>query len=97
MEAHESTRSLSFSSKDDNDSALSSAPQSLSPQPRDIWEVESKPAIDLKEFDFLQKRYDDLSRELVESRDQICNLERVVTVTECLILKKMKSLMFTIS
>ena len=80
MEAHEETRSLSFS-KDDNDSALSSAPQSLSPQPRDIWEIEAKPsAMDLKEFDFLQKKYDVLSQELVESRDQICNLERILTV-----------------
>lgn len=66
----------------DNDSALSSAPQSLSPQLSVCSNIENLHDTDekLRELDFLQKKYDTLKQELIESRDQICELENTITV-----------------
>ncbi|XP_055688464.1 uncharacterized protein LOC129792975 isoform X2 [Lutzomyia longipalpis] len=92
LEAHNELHM--FRNKDpagsDNDSALSSAPPSLSPQPNsppDVWQTYNTKEVVChgslqKEIDFLQRENDALNVQLCASREKIRELEKALIVTQ---------------
>ncbi|XP_059622155.1 GRIP and coiled-coil domain-containing protein 2 isoform X2 [Phlebotomus argentipes] len=74
----------------DNDSALSSAPPSLSPQPNsppDVWQTYNTKEVVChgslqKEIDYLQRENDALNVQLCAAREKIRELEKALLVTQ---------------
>ncbi|XP_055705583.1 GRIP and coiled-coil domain-containing protein 2-like isoform X2 [Phlebotomus papatasi] len=74
----------------DNDSALSSAPPSLSPQPNsppDVWQTYNTKEVVChgslqKEINFLQRENDALNVQLCAAREKIRELEKALLVTQ---------------
>uniref|UniRef100_A0A1L8DC87 Putative pftaire-interacting factor 1a mitochondrion n=1 Tax=Nyssomyia neivai TaxID=330878 RepID=A0A1L8DC87_9DIPT len=92
LEAHNELHM--FRNKDpagsDNDSALSSAPPSLSPQPNsppDVWQTYNTKEVVChgslqKEIDFLQRENDALNVQVCAAREKIRELEKALLVTQ---------------